>query len=44
MSLEFLRGSEIDFRRPELIGAVDFKINNPNANSWRAVCGTNFSV
>lgn len=41
MSLEFLRGSEIDFST-ELIGAA-FKINNPNATS-ACGCGTSFSV
>lgn len=41
MSLEFLRGSEIDFST-ELIGAA-FKISNPNATS-ACGCGTSFSV
>ncbi|MEO0786143.1 MAG: iron-sulfur cluster insertion protein ErpA [Pseudomonadota bacterium] len=41
MSLEFLRGSEIDFTT-ELIGAA-FKINNPNATA-SCGCGTSFSV
>lgn len=41
MSLEFLRGSEIDFST-ELIGAA-FKINNPNATA-ACGCGTSFSV
>jgi iron-sulfur cluster assembly protein len=41
MSLEFLKGSEIDFTN-ELIGAA-FKINNPNATSGCG-CGTSFSV
>lgn len=41
MSLEFLKGSEIDFTN-ELIGAA-FKINNPNATNGCG-CGTSFSV
>lgn len=41
MSLEFLRGAEIDFTE-ELIGAA-FKINNPNATS-SCGCGTSFSI
>lgn len=41
MSLEFLKGSEIDFST-ELIGAA-FKINNPNATA-ACGCGTSFSV
>ncbi len=41
MSLEFLKGSEIDFST-ELIGAA-FKINNPNATA-SCGCGTSFSV
>ncbi|MEO1405871.1 MAG: iron-sulfur cluster insertion protein ErpA [Pseudomonadota bacterium] len=41
MSLEFLRGSEIDFAT-ELIGSA-FKINNPNATA-SCGCGTSFSV
>jgi len=41
MSLEFLKGSQIDFTN-ELIGAA-FKINNPNATSGCG-CGTSFSV
>lgn len=41
MSLEFLRGCEIDFST-ELIGAA-FKINNPNATA-ACGCGTSFSV
>lgn len=41
MSLEFLRGSEIDFAN-ELIGAA-FKIRNPNATA-ACGCGTSFSV
>lgn len=41
MSLEFLRGSEIDFST-ELIGAA-FKIRNPNATA-ACGCGTSFSV
>ncbi|MEX0644617.1 MAG: iron-sulfur cluster insertion protein ErpA [Parvularculaceae bacterium] len=41
VSLDFLRGSEIDFSN-ELIGAA-FKINNPNATS-ACGCGTSFSV
>jgi iron-sulfur cluster assembly accessory protein len=41
MSLEFLKGSEIDFTN-ELIGAA-FKIRNPNATSGCG-CGTSFSV
>ncbi|MFT5775070.1 iron-sulfur cluster insertion protein ErpA [Hyphomonas sp.] len=41
MSLEFLRGAEIDFST-ELIGAA-FKINNPNATAGCG-CGTSFSV
>jgi iron-sulfur cluster assembly accessory protein len=41
MSLDFLKGAEIDFSN-ELIGAA-FKINNPNAAS-SCGCGTSFSV
>ncbi len=41
MSLEFLRGAEIDFSS-ELIGAA-FRINNPNATA-ACGCGTSFSV
>lgn len=41
MSLEFMRGSEIDFST-ELIGAT-FRINNPNATSGCG-CGTSFSM
>lgn len=41
MSLDFLRGAEIDFV-DDLIGA-SFKINNPNAQS-SCGCGTSFSV
>lgn len=41
MSLEFLKGSEIDYSR-ELIGAA-FKINNPNATA-NCGCGTSFSI
>lgn len=41
MSLEFLKGSEIDFST-ELIGAA-FKINNPNATA-NCGCGTSFSI
>jgi iron-sulfur cluster assembly protein len=41
VSLEFLKGSEIDFTS-ELIGAA-FKIRNPNATSGCG-CGTSFSV
>lgn len=41
MSLEYLRGSEIDFSS-ELIGAA-FKIRNPNATA-ACGCGTSFSV
>lgn len=41
MSLEFLKGAEIDFST-ELIGAA-FKIKNPNATSGCG-CGTSFSV
>ncbi len=41
MSLEFLKGAEIDFSE-ELIGAA-FKINNPNATA-SCGCGTSFSV
>jgi len=41
MSLDFLRGAEIDFS-DELIGAA-FKVNNPNAAS-SCGCGTSFSV
>src|SRR3954468_8684913 len=41
MSLDFLRGAEIDFV-DDLIGA-SFKINNPNAQSSSG-CGTSFSV
>lgn len=41
VSLDFLRGAEIDFV-DDLIGA-SFKINNPNATS-SCGCGTSFSV
>lgn len=41
MSLELLRGSEIDFSS-ELIGAA-FRINNPNATA-SCGCGTSFSL
>lgn len=41
MSLDFLKGAEIDFS-DELIGAA-FKVNNPNAAS-SCGCGTSFSV
>lgn len=41
MSLEFLRGAEIDYST-ELIGAA-FKVNNPNATA-ACGCGTSFSV
>lgn len=41
MSLEFLRGSEIDFSA-ELIGSA-FRIRNPNATA-ACGCGTSFSV
>ena len=41
VSLDFLKGSEIDFV-DDLIGA-SFKVNNPNATS-SCGCGTSFSV
>jgi iron-sulfur cluster assembly accessory protein len=41
VSLDFLKGSEIDFV-DDLIGA-SFKVNNPNASS-SCGCGTSFSV
>ena len=41
MSLDFLKGAEIDFV-DDLIGAA-FKINNPNATS-SCGCGTSFSI
>ncbi len=41
VSLDFLKGSEIDFA-DEIIGAA-FRINNPNATS-SCGCGTSFSV
>jgi iron-sulfur cluster assembly accessory protein len=41
VSLDFLKGSEIDFV-DDLIGAA-FKVNNPNAAS-SCGCGTSFSV
>ena len=41
MSLEFLKGAELDFV-DDLIGAA-FKVNNPNASS-SCGCGTSFSV
>jgi iron-sulfur cluster assembly accessory protein len=41
MSLDFLKGAEIDFV-DEMIGA-SFKVNNPNATS-SCGCGTSFSV
>jgi len=41
VSLDFLKGSEIDFA-DEIIGAA-FRINNPNATA-NCGCGTSFSV
>ena len=41
MSLDFLKGSEIDYV-DDLIGAA-FKISNPNAQS-SCGCGTSFSI
>lgn len=41
MSLDFLKGSEIDFV-DEMIGA-SFKVKNPNAKS-SCGCGTSFSI
>jgi iron-sulfur cluster assembly accessory protein len=41
MSLDFLKGAEIDFV-DDMIGA-SFKVNNPNATS-SCGCGTSFSV
>ena len=41
MSLDFLKGAEIDFT-DDLIGAA-FKVNNPNDQS-SCGCGTSFSV
>jgi iron-sulfur cluster assembly accessory protein len=41
VSLDFLRGAEIDFTS-ELIGAA-FKVDNPNATS-SCGCGTSFGV
>src|SRR5277367_6170840 len=41
VSLDFLKGSEIDFV-DDLIGA-SFKVNNPNATS-SCGCGTSFAV
>ena len=41
MSLDFLKGAEIDFV-DDLIGA-SFKVNNPNATS-SCGCGTSFSI
>jgi iron-sulfur cluster insertion protein len=41
MSLDFLKGAEIDFV-DDLIGA-SFKVNNPNATS-SCGCGTSFAV
>jgi iron-sulfur cluster insertion protein len=41
MSLDFLKGAEIDFA-DDLIGA-SFKIHNPNAQS-SCGCGTSFSI
>ena len=41
MSLDFLKGSEIDFV-DDMIGQA-FKVNNPNATS-SCGCGTSFSV
>jgi iron-sulfur cluster assembly accessory protein len=41
MSLDFLKGSEIDFA-DEMIGA-SFKVKNPNATA-SCGCGTSFSV
>jgi iron-sulfur cluster assembly accessory protein len=41
VSLDFLKGSEIDFS-DEMIGA-SFKVNNPNAK-MSCGCGTSFSI
>ncbi len=41
VSLDFLRGAEIDFA-DEIIGAA-FRVNNPNATS-SCGCGTSFSI
>lgn len=41
VSLEFMRGAEIDFA-DEIIGAA-FRVNNPNATA-SCGCGTSFSV
>jgi iron-sulfur cluster insertion protein len=41
VSLDFLRGAEIDFA-DEMIGAA-FRVNNPNATS-SCGCGTSFSI
>lgn len=41
MSLDFLKGAEIDFVE-EMIGAA-FKVKNPNAKS-SCGCGTSFSI
>jgi iron-sulfur cluster assembly accessory protein len=41
VSLEFLKGAEIDFA-DEMIGAA-FKVNNPNATA-SCGCGTSFSI
>jgi iron-sulfur cluster assembly accessory protein len=41
MSLDFLKGAEIDFA-DDMIGQA-FKVNNPNATS-SCGCGTSFSV
>jgi iron-sulfur cluster assembly accessory protein len=41
MSLDFLKGAEIDFT-DDMIGQA-FKVNNPNATS-SCGCGTSFSV
>jgi iron-sulfur cluster insertion protein len=41
VSLDFLKGSEIDFA-DEMIGA-SFKVNNPNAK-MSCGCGTSFSI
>lgn len=41
VSLDFLRGSEIDYA-DEMIGSA-FRVNNPNASS-SCGCGTSFSV
>lgn len=41
MSLDFLRGAEVDFVE-DLVGSY-FKVNNPNAAS-SCGCGTSFSI